>query len=161
MGGGAVSTIPATLVYVKQEGRTLMLEKAGGRWNGLGGKFEPGEGPLACARREVFEESGLRVGTLAWHGFIDFPGFDGERDWLVWIYSCRDFTGDLRASDEGRLHWIPDEEVANLNLWDGDRHFLPWISQGTFFHATFLYEQGRYLRHTVQFPGPRAMEMLP
>ncbi len=28
-------------------------------WNGLGGKIEPDETPLACVEREVLEESGL------------------------------------------------------------------------------------------------------
>ena len=30
-----------------------------GKWNGLGGKLEPGETPEQCVIREVAEESGL------------------------------------------------------------------------------------------------------
>ena len=44
--------ILATLCYVKQDGRTLMVHRNkkpddmhAGKWNGLGGKFEPGESP--------------------------------------------------------------------------------------------------------------------
>ena len=58
----------ATLCYIKRDDQTLMLhriKKANdmheGKWNGLGGKFEPGETPEACAIREIYEESGLRV----------------------------------------------------------------------------------------------------
>lgn len=43
-----------------------------GRWNGVGGKLDPGESPLECITRETFEETGLEVrnyvsrGTLLW-----------------------------------------------------------------------------------------------
>ena len=32
-----------------------------GKYNGLGGKLEPGESPEDCVTREVYEESGLRL----------------------------------------------------------------------------------------------------
>ena len=58
--------ILATLCYIKRGGSTLMVyrnKKANdiheGKWNGLGGKFEPGETPEECIIREVYEESGL------------------------------------------------------------------------------------------------------
>lgn len=151
--------IPATLCYLRHQGKTLMLEKPDGRWNGLGGKFEKGEGPLACATREVREESGLTVGRLTWHGFLDFPGFDGERDWLVWVYSCTEFQGTATDSPEGKLHWVDDRHVPGLNLYEGDRIFLPWIAGGLFFQGRFFYEGGKFLRHEVIFPGPAAMTM--
>ena len=44
-----------------------------GKWNGLGGKFEPGESPEECAIREIEEESGLKVASLRMKGFITFP----------------------------------------------------------------------------------------
>ena len=55
----------ATLCYVKHEGRTLMVHRVKkaddihqGKWNGLGGKLEPGESPEECVIREVREEFG-------------------------------------------------------------------------------------------------------
>ena len=62
----------ATLCYVISNGKTLMIYRNKkendyheGKWNGLGGKFEQGETPEECAIREVYEESGLIVTTLA------------------------------------------------------------------------------------------------
>jgi len=47
------------------------------------GKLDPGEGPEACARREVEEETGYRVGKLEALGSIwTSPGFTDERIWL-------------------------------------------------------------------------------
>ena len=61
----------ATLCYVRQGGKTLMIHRVkklndihAGKWNGLGGKLEPGETPEECARREILEESGLQVVAL-------------------------------------------------------------------------------------------------
>ncbi|MEZ4607014.1 MAG: 8-oxo-dGTP diphosphatase [Deinococcales bacterium] len=98
----------STLCYLRQNGKTLMLhrnKKAGdyheGKWNGLGGKFEAGESPEDCMRREVFEESGLEVIKAQLKGFITFPSFDGEDDWYVFVYVVEAWRGELRASAKG------------------------------------------------------------
>lgn len=41
--------------------------------------------------------------------------------------------GELIDSSEGKLEWIPDEHVLDLNLWESDQIFMPWIQQGEFF----------------------------
>lgn len=151
----AARMIPSTLVYVRRDGRTLMLRKARGhqrgKWNGLGGKAEPGEMPEACAIREVREESGLEIEELAYRGMIVFPRFDGTNDWYVWIYLAR-ATGDPSAGDEGELAWIPDGDLSRLELHEGDRVFLPWLErEGLVFSARFDYERGRFRGHEVVF----------
>lgn len=147
--------IPSTLVYVRRAGRTLMLRKARGhqrgKWNGLGGKAEPGEMPEACAIREVREESGLDVDELDYRGMIVFPRFDGSNDWYVWIYLAT-ASGEPSAGDEGELAWIPDDELARLEIHEGDRVFLPWLDRaGLVFSARFDYDEGRFVGHEVAF----------
>jgi 8-oxo-dGTP diphosphatase len=44
-----------------------------GKWNGLGGKFEPGESPEDCAVREIKEETGLTVTRDADEWFYYIP----------------------------------------------------------------------------------------
>jgi 8-oxo-dGTP diphosphatase len=148
----------ATLVYVKRNGQTLMIHRVKkandfheGKWNGLGGKFEAGETPEECAVREVCEEAGLEIRNLRLHGFITFPAFDGIDDWYVFLLTARDFTGELIDSPEGRLEWIDDAQIPNLNLWDGDKIFLPWLDQEKFFSAKFEYDRGRMTRYDVRF----------
>src|SRR5712664_847056 len=68
--------IEATICHVVR-GRRLLLKKANrgisdGKWNAPGGKSEPGEEPEQCARREVFEETGLKVYELFYHGALTF-----------------------------------------------------------------------------------------
>jgi 8-oxo-dGTP diphosphatase len=127
-----------------------------GKWNGLGGKIEPGESPEACVRREVCEESGLEIHDPYLHGLLVFANFKGQ-DWYVFVFTATEFEGELIDSPEGRLEWIPDEEVGNLPLWPSNHIFLPWLNDGRFFSARFRYEGEVMLGHDVSFypAGPR------
>ncbi|HKI58311.1 MAG TPA: 8-oxo-dGTP diphosphatase [Trueperaceae bacterium] len=150
----------ATLAYLRRDGRTLMLHRDGreedyhrGRYNGLGGKFEPGESPEACLAREVREESGLVVEEARLKGVITFPLFDGADDWYTFVFVVPRFSGSARPSVEGSLHWVPDGDVADLPLWPGDRVFLPWLRHETFFSATFRYLDGVFQSYEAVFYG--------
>lgn len=150
--------ILATLVYVKRPGQTLMLhriKRAGdmhqGKWNGLGGKFEPGESPEMCAIREVYEESGLTIHNPELRGILTFPDFRSGEDWYAFVFVARTFSGTLIDSTEGVLQWIDDDRLLDLPLWEGDRIFLPWLDQERFFSGRFVYENGRLCSHEVAF----------
>lgn len=148
----------ATLCYVIDKNKTLMLHRIKkkndvheGKWNGLGGKFETGETPQECAIREVKEESGLLIKNPMMHGFITFPMFDGLKDWYVFIFTAKKFSGKLIESQEGKLEWINNDKLLDLNLWEGDRIFIPWLFQKKFFSAKFVYNNGKLKSHTVDF----------
>ncbi|AFN74908.1 NUDIX hydrolase [Melioribacter roseus P3M-2] len=148
----------ATLCYVIDKNKILMLHRVKkendmheGKWNGLGGKFEAGESPEDCVIREVKEESGLIITAPKLKGFITFPLFDGIKDWYVFVYTANKFNGDLINSPEGRLEWIPYEEFGNLNLWEGDKIFIPWLFQEKFFSAKFIYKEKKLADYSVVF----------
>lgn len=122
-----------------------------GKWNGLGGKFEPGETPEECAIREIREETGLELRNPVLRGFLTFPGFSNDEDWYVFVFTGTEFEGELIDSPEGDLAWIPDSEIADLPLWEGDRYFLKWIEEGRFFSAKFTYRNNKLLDHSVVF----------
>lgn len=150
--------ILATLCYVQHGGKTLLMHRNKraddvhlGKYNGLGGKFEPGESPEQCVVREVFEESNLRI-VPQLRGVMTFPKFAKGEDWYCFLFTARDFSGELRTDcPEGDLVWIPDSEVAGLPLWPGDRIFLEWLKQPKFFSAKFYYENGQLQEHEVIF----------
>jgi 8-oxo-dGTP diphosphatase len=151
------TTLLATLCYMKHNGQTLMVlrnKKPGdihaGKWNGLGGKFEPGETPEECVIREVREESGLEIANPRLHGLLMFPGFKGN-DWYVFVFSAAEFSGELIDSPEGELRWIADEEMGSLSLWPSDRFFFDWMREGKFFSAKFLYEGDEMKGYEVKF----------
>lgn len=150
----------ATLCYVidKKRSSTLMIHRVKkandyhrGKWNGLGGKFEFGESPEDCAKREIKEESGLILKSLKLKGFITFPLFDGNEDWYVFLFTSDEFEGELISSAEGNLDWIPNNKLTTINLWEGDKLFIPWLFQDKFFSAKFIYKNGKYIDHEVNF----------
>lgn len=145
--------IVSTLVYIRKDGKTLMLrrdkkdaELHGYKYNGVGGKFERGESPEDCAVREVKEETGLTARSLVYRGHLSFPYFDDELDWLVFVYECFDFEGAIKESDEGSLHWIDDDQIMNLNIYEGDKVFLDVLYHSRDnFYGTFYYKHGEFV----------------
>jgi len=148
----------ATLCYVRRGGKTLMIHRIKkendvhqGKWNGLGGKLEQGETPEECALREIREESGLQATHLVLKGLLTFPLFANNEDWYAFVFVVDDFVGELIESSEGHLEWIDDQAILDLNLWEGDRVFLPWLDESGFFSAKFTYLEGKYIDHAVAF----------
>jgi 8-oxo-dGTP diphosphatase len=151
--------ILATLCYVRSHGRTLMVHRNrkpgdihSGKWNGLGGKFEAGESPEECVRREVLEESGLEIENPRLRGLLTFPGFKGN-DWTVFVYTAGEFRGELIDSPEGDLRWVPDDELEALPLWPSDPIFFAWMRAQRFFSAKFVYAGDEMLEYQVTFHG--------
>lgn len=91
-----------------------------GLWNGLGGKIEPGETPVAGAIREVQEESGVRLAEVQDCGLVHWY-VDGKLRGDLYLFSGTAATeGDWpQATREGILAAMPDAwltDPANLGL---------------------------------------------
>ena len=147
----------ATLCYLTKNRRTLMLHRVKkqddvheGKWNGLGGKFEPGESPEDCVKREILEEAGLKIKSPRLKGVLTFPDFAKGQDWNVFVFTASRFTGRLLDSDEGNLAWIKDKDLLKLNLWEGDRVFLPLLKKRGHFSGKFHYRNGRLAKYSVE-----------
>lgn len=153
---GQRKVIPAVLIYPKWGDQVLMLHRNtkgrpgdyhSGKWNGLGGKLELDESPLEGAVREFSEESGLTLPESAFKplGVLQFPNFKAlqNEDWLVTVFVAhlkKDNPDRVPShSEEGELHWISTSEIFNLNLWPGDRHFLPFVLEEKAFIGTIWY----------------------
>ena len=149
--------LKTTLCYVYQGEKVLMVYRNKkkndfheGKWNGLGGKFEASETALECVRREVYEESGLTILNPKLIGVCFFPNFDADDEWM-YIYVAHDFTGAVRGCPEGELHWILKDELLNLNVWDSDHIFMPYVLNETFFTGIFNYEGKRLVSYKTEF----------
>ncbi|MFO0936908.1 MAG: 8-oxo-dGTP diphosphatase [Gemmataceae bacterium] len=148
--------ILATLGYVFSPDRTriLMVHRTArpddfhfGKWNGLGGKLNPNEDIISGIRREIREEAGIECCRIQLAGTISWPGFgkNGE-DWFGFLFRILSWSGTvLPSSPEGPLEWVDIEKVAGLNLWEGDRSFLPYVLNlnSLPFHGIMPYLVGR------------------
>ena len=148
-----------TLCYLEQNGKMLMLfrnKKAAdenhGKWIGVGGKFEEGETPEECAIREVYEETGLKVGSLRLRGIITFVMQPLSTEYMF-LYTSGDFSGQLSDPDdcpEGVLRWIEKDRLDELPMWEGDRIFLRLLQQDhPFFSLKLCYNPDGSLSQAV------------
>ena len=118
-----------------------------GKYNGLGGKLEPGEDIVAGMQREIREEAGLECLHLQLRGTISWPGFgkNGE-DWFGFIFLIDQWQGTPRTENpEGTLSWVALDRLPELPLWEGDRFFLPLVFDATLgqFHGVMPYQDGK------------------
>ena len=120
-----------------------------GKYNGLGGKMEPGEDVVSCMRREIHEEAGIECVSMQLRGTINWTNFgpNGE-DWLGFIFRIDTYSGELlRENAEGTLDWYRIDELEQLDMWEGDRHFLPLVfdDDPRMFHGFMPYDRERPL----------------
>ncbi|MCS7058468.1 MAG: 8-oxo-dGTP diphosphatase [Meiothermus sp.] len=155
---GPYTPILATLGFVLSPDRRSVLlvyrdarpeDPAFGKYNGLGGKLEPGEDVASGMRREIQEEAGLEAQELVLRGTLSWPGFGkGGEDWFGFIFLVPRWQGQPRpASPEGKLVWVPTELLLRqeLPMWPGDHHFLPLVfdDDPRPFHGVMPYKDGR------------------
>ena len=94
----------SSVVYAERDGKILLLQRAAGtalagQWYLPGGAADPGELPEDAARRELFEECGLRIdGELELVGV--YPIFVYGHDALSVSYRGRVADGDVALSAE-------------------------------------------------------------
>ncbi len=150
--------ILATLAYALSPERTHVLlihrdarpdDPAYGKYNGLGGKLEQGEDVASGMRRELREEAGIEADAFILRGTISWPGFgkNGE-DWFGFLFVVTSWSGTPRTGNhEGTLLWAPLSRLLSLelDLWPGDRHFLPLVFDGLPqpFHGVMPYRNGQ------------------
>ena len=94
-----------------------------------GGGIDPGEDPIPALHREVFEETGWRIGRVrrlgAFRRFTYMPEYDLWAEKLCHIYEARPARRLGPPSEEGHTAiWTDIETAIRIVGNDGDRLFL-------------------------------------
>lgn len=139
--------ILATMVYCIKDGDVLLMlrnkEPNLGLWVGPGGKLEPGESPYDCAKRELYEETGLEVNNLYFRGLITEISPRPDWQWLMFLYVATEFSGTIvEDKREGRLSWCSLSEVMQLPIPEADSVFFQKVININmpFYQAKFVYD---------------------
>ena len=136
-----------TLGYVERDDAYLMLHRVKkkndlnhDKWIGIGGKFEDGESPEECMRREALEETGLTLHDLRLRGIVTFVSNEWDNEYMF-LYTCTQFSGELTECKEGNLEWVPKDKVCDLPIWEGDKIFFRLLNENApFFSLKLSYE---------------------
>lgn len=134
-----------TNAFIIQDDKILLgLKKRGfgiNKYNGFGGKVEPGETLTEAAMRELKEEAGIDA-PLKHAGSLLFMAKGSEWAFQIEIFSARTYSGTPTESDEMRPEWfsIASSVASDADaimppipyetMWDGDDNWLPLVVQG-------------------------------
>ncbi|MBC8206867.1 MAG: 8-oxo-dGTP diphosphatase [Kiritimatiellales bacterium] len=142
----------ATLMFIQQEGKLLLIEKkrgfGAGYFNAPGGRLEAGETWLECAVRETQEELCItplvpeHVGTLMFH-FIDGHSIHGE------VYIATEFEGTPTETDEAVPFWFSIDNLPWHNMWADDPVWYPKMIAGKKFIGHFTFDNKTMLDHEL------------
>ena len=151
--------IETTLCYIENGGAYLMMHRTKkindenrDKWIGIGGKFEPEETPYECAKREIYEETGLKADSLFYRGIITFVS-DLYGTEYMHLFTCNSYSGNLKQDcDEGELVWIDKNKICQLPIWEGDKIFFKIIDEeNRFFSLKLVYVGDRLISHTIEY----------
>ena len=151
----------ATLVFIRKGAEVLLIEKktglGAGKVNGPGGKLEPGECPLECARREVAEELSLSVEALTPMAQLRFL-MSTHPDIECVVFVTEHFTGIPTESREAKPLWVSIEEIPWARMWADDVLWLPRILKGERLSASFAFQGETLCAERIDLVEESALE---
>lgn len=110
------SAIFTVLVLVRDGDKILFQDRVDPGWHGVslpGGHVEREESFVRAARREVYEETGLTIGSVRLRAIKQFRTKEDAR-YIVVYFETSEFSGELRSSSEGRMFWATKDEIASM-----------------------------------------------
>lgn len=141
-----------TLVFLRQPGHIcLAMKKRGfgvGKWNGVGGKLEPGETIQEAAIRETHEEIGVtptsleHVAEIAFF-FTHMPQFNQT----MHVFMADTWTGEPTETEEMAPRWYPLDQIPFGQMWPDDPHWLPRVLAGERIRGSFTFNTGDVIEH--------------
>lgn len=128
-------------MITNQEGEMLVQNRTSKYWPGVafpGGHVELGESFTRSVIREVYEETNLVIEHPELCGIKQYQTDDQAR-YVVLLYKCDHFTGELKGSLEGDVFWVTMDALKNYQLADDFKEMLPIFEKDS--PSEFYYYQ--------------------
>jgi ADP-ribose pyrophosphatase YjhB (NUDIX family) len=120
-------------VVTNSEGEVLVVSQHGTSWSLPKGHIDPGENALVAAKREIYEESGIRdlelireLGTYERHRIGVDGGDDRSELKVITMFLFRTSEKSLRPvdPDNPEARWVERSKVAPLLTHEKDKEFF-------------------------------------
>lgn len=144
-----------TLCMIHKHPRVLLgMKKRGfgaGRWNGFGGKVEPGETLEENVVREMKEECGITPTVFEKKAVLNFFFEHEPEDFIeVNVFGIYDFDGEPSESEEMKPKWFDISEIPYDLMWPDDIHWHHLFFAGKKFKGDFFFKDfDTILRHEI------------
>lgn len=126
-------------------GNVVVQERVNPNWPGVvfpGGHVEPGETFAQAVIREIREETGMT---------IRHPVLCGVKHWMddsirhvVFLYKTKEFDGELHASTEGKVWWMPLSDMPNAPLASSMEDMLQLFLRDDLSELSFRLEDDQW-----------------
>jgi ADP-ribose pyrophosphatase YjhB (NUDIX family) len=122
-----------------RNGSILLVERGGaplkGYWSLPGGLVETGESLDEAVRREVLEETGLRVKPVEMLGIFERIIRDvkgrAEYHYVLADYICKVVGGTLKAGDDvARVEWVTRARLGDFQMTEGTQAVIEGAYSG-------------------------------
>ena len=111
-------TLTNMCMIYDDKGNVLVQNRVSSDWPGItfpGGHVEPMEPFAEAVVREIKEETGLDIKSPTLCGVKDWI-IDENSRYIVLLYKCNKFSGNLISSKEGEMTWVSLEKIKELPL---------------------------------------------
>lgn len=148
----------STLIFVfnPQKQILLAMKKRGfgkDKWNGPGGKVEPGETIIAAASRELLEETSINIAPelMEARGVLHFH-FSGKPEWDqdVNIFVSHGYTGTFEESEEMKPAWFDIDRIPYDAMWEDDQFWLQRVINGESVEFEFFFGDDGFIEEYTE-----------
>lgn len=142
------------LLLLRESEILLAMKKRGfgvGKWNGVGGKPEPGEDMVDTAIRESKEEVGVTplnpVKVAIFKYYFPHDNFGMQ----VWIFTANKWQGEPVESEEMNPKWFKFKDIPYHQMWSDDKVWMPKVLNGKQLKGSFVFdESGKVLDYYIE-----------
>lgn len=133
----------AVICILKNKDRFLLLKRSKepnkGKYTPVGGKIDPFETPLQAAIRETYEETGIKISEMDYHGIL-VETSPINYNWICFIYSAEIDFIDPPECNEGELKWIDFSDVLNIPTPKTDWYIYKYLIEEKKFNFSAEYD---------------------